>query len=336
MIAGQCAAFNPPVGRGLESRTRRSMVRCGKPLMVQSSPSVSDGWLTIGTRARLLGLLIAMFGVLATVPPAGAACPSHEKVSAIIRAWEAREPVRGLRTDLSMKDAECGRKRLVQKLELALGRVVGYKAGLTNPAVQKRFGVSAPLRGMLLQKMLLDEGQPVPARFGARPVFEADLLVVVKDAAINRARTRLEALRSLSLVVPFIELPDLVVAKGEKLTAPLIVAINVGARLGVVGKGIPVDPTEAFAARLAAMQVRMTDGQGKELASAKGSAILGHPLNAVLWLAHDLEQSGARLKAGDVLSLGSFSPPMTPRPGLTVKVRYEGLPGDPQVAVRFQ
>lgn len=285
---------------------------------------------------RLLCFMIAMLGALATASPAEATCPSHEKVSAIIRAWEAREPVRGLRADLSMKDAECGRKRLVQKLELALGRVVGYKAGLTNPAVQKRFGVSAPLRGVLLQKMLLDEGQAVPARFGARPVFEADLLVVVKDAAIHRARTRLEALRSLSLVVPFVELPDLVVAKGEKLTAPMIVSINVGARLGVLGKGIPVEPTEEFAARLAAMRVQMTDGEGKVLASAKGSAILGHPLNAVLWLAHDLEKSGERLKAGDVLSLGSFSPPMPPRPGLTVKVRYEGLPGNPQVAVRFE
>ena len=142
-------------------------------------------------------------------------------------------------------------------------------------------------------------------------------------------------MRSLSLVVPFIELPDLVVAKGEKLTAPLVVAINVGARLGILGKGIPVEPTEEFAARLAAMQVRMTDGEDRVLASAKGSAILGHPLNAVLWLVRDLEKSGERLKAGDVLSLGSFSPPMTPRRGLTVTVRYEGLPGNPEVSVRF-
>ena len=284
---------------------------------------------------RRIVLLLVGIGGLAAPFSAGAACPSHEKVSAIIRAWEAREPVRGLRADLSMRDAECGRKRLVQKLELALGRVVGYKAGLTNPAIQKRFGVSTPLRGVLLQRMLLEEGQAVPARFGARPVFEADLLVVVKDPAIHQARTPLEALRALSLVVPFIELPDLVVAKGEKLTAPQIVFINVGARLGILGKGIPVESTEEFAARLAAMQVRVTDGEGKELASAKGSAILGHPLNAVLWLAQDVERAGGQLKAGDVLSLGSFTAPMAPRPDLTVRVRYEGLPGNPQVAVRF-
>lgn len=287
-----------------------------------------------GHLAIVWALMVA--SVLVSVHPARAACPSHEKVSAIIRAWEAREPVRGLRTDLSMEDAQCGQRRFVQKLELALGRIVGYKAGLTNPAVQKRFGVSAPLRGALLQRMLLQEGEEVPAKFGARPVFEADLLVVVKDSGIQRARTHLEALQSLSLVVPFIELPDLVVAEGEKLTAPLIVFINVGARLGVTGKGLPVEATEAFAARLAAMRVRVNDQNGKELASATGSAILGHPLNAVLWLAQDLERSGVSLKPGDLLSLGSFTPPMPPRAGLAVTVRYEGLPGNPQVSVQFR
>lgn len=285
----------------------------------------------VRTIVWLLGISAGLAGSFT----AGAACPSHEKVSAIIRAWEAREPVRGLRTDLSMADAECGRRRLTQKLELALGRVVGYKAGLTNPAVQKRFGVSAPLRGVLLQRMLLKEGEEVPAQFGARPVAEADLLVVVKDARIHDARTHLEVLRSLSSVIPFIELPDLVVAQGEKLTAPLIVFINVGARLGVVGKGLTIEPTEEFAARLAGMRVRLTDQEGRELGSATGAAILGHPLNAVLWLAQDLENSGVRLKAGDVLSLGSFTAPTPPRPGLTLTAHYEGLPGNPKVTVRF-
>jgi len=288
----------------------------------------------IGYSRIAWSLIVA--SVLISSSPAPAACPSHEKVSAVIRAWEAREPVRGLRPDLSMQEAACGQRRLVQKLELALGPVVGYKAGLTNPAVQKRFGVTAPLRGALLQRMLLEEGHDVPAQFGARPVFEADLLVIVKDSGIHRARTHLEALRSLSLVVPFIELPDLVLAKGEKLTAPLIVFINVGARLGVTGKGVPVEATKRFAERLAAMRVRVTDQTGTELASAPGSAILGHPLNAVLWLVRDLERSAIRLKAGDVLSLGSFMAPMPPRPGLAVTVRYEGLPGNPQVSVRFR
>lgn len=282
---------------------------------------------------------VALFALTAALSWAGdghAVCPSHERVNTILRFLDAREPVRGLPTNLSMKDAECGRRRMLERMEASYNRVVGYKAGLTSKAVQERFGASGPVRGVLLEKMLLEEGTDVPADFGARPVFEPDLMVVVRDASIHKARTHLEVLRALSLVVPFIELPDLVVAEGEKLSASLIVSLNVGARLGVVGKGIPAQATPGFAAALAAMRVVMTDQKGKELASAKGAAILDHPLNAVLWLVQDLERSGIRLKPGDRLSLGSFTPPMRPVPGMNVTVRYEGLPGNPAVSVRFK
>jgi 2-keto-4-pentenoate hydratase len=280
--------------------------------------------------------MIALALMLSWIGGAAAVCPSHERVNTILRFQEAREPLRGLRGDLTMQDAECGRRRLVEKLESIENRVIGYKAGLTNRQVQARFGVSGPVRGVLLEKMLLADGADVPADFGARPVFEADLLVVVKDAAIHRAQTHLEVLRSLSLVIPFIELPDLLVAEGENVTAPLILSLNVGARLGVVGKGIPVKATPEFADALAAMRVAVLDQNGKALASGKGAAILDHPLNAVLWLARDLEKSKIRLKPGDMLSLGAFTEPRAPYPGLGVTVRYEGLPGNPAVSVRFK
>jgi len=287
-------------------------------------------------RHKTVAWVIALTAGLSWQGNAHAVCPSYERVNTILRFMEAREPVRGLRADLSMQDGECGRRRLVERLESSDNRIVGYKVGLTSKVVQERFGVSNPVRGVLLEKMLLTDGADVAADFGARPVFEADLLVVVKDAAIHKAKTHLDVLRALSLVVPFIELPDLVMAEGEKLSAPLIVSLNVGARLGVVGKGIPVEPTERFAAALAEMRVVVIDQGGRELASGKGAAILDHPLNAVQWLAQDLEKSRIRLKPGDLLSLGSFTPPMPPRPGLVVTVRYEGLPGNPAVSVRFK
>ena len=280
--------------------------------------------------------LVAPALMLCWIGAAEAACPSHERVNTILRFQAAKEPLRGLPVDLSMRDAECGRRRLVEKLESIENRVVGYKAGLTSPALQERFGVSSPVRGVLLEKMLLPDGASVKFDFGARPVFEADLIVVVKDTAIHQAKTRLDALRSLSMVVPFIELPDLMVAEGEKLSASLLVSLNVGARLGVVGRGVPVRATPEFATALATMRVVVADGSGRELANGSGAQILGHPLDAVLWLARDLERSGIRLKAGDLLSLGSFTPPLAPRPGLAVKVTYEGLPGNPVVSVRFR
>jgi 2-keto-4-pentenoate hydratase len=288
------------------------------------------------TQPATLLPLIALTAAAAWQGSAHAACPSHERVNAIVRFAYAKQPVRGLPAELPMKDAECGRRRLLEKLESIENRIVGYKAGLTNAQVQRSFGVASPVRGVLLEKMLLRDGAVVDADFGARPMFEADLIVVVRDAAIHEARTHLEVLKSLSLVVPFIELPDLMVAEGEPLSASLITMLNVGARLGVVGKGIPVEPTAAFAAALASMHVVTLDETGRELARGPGSAILGHPLNAVMWLADDLRKSRIRLKPGDMLSLGAFSAPQRPRPGLAITVRYPGLPGEPSVRVRFR
>ena len=53
-------------------------------------------------------------------------------------------------------------------------------------------------------------------------------------------------------------------------------------------------------------------------------------------LAQDPARDGGRLKAGDLLSLGSFTPLMPPRPGMAITVSYEGLPGMPDVSVRFR
>lgn len=267
--------------------------------------------------------------------PALPDCPSPATVARLAADWRAMVPAKGLDAGMSMADGLCGQKLLQAELAKTEGKVVGYKAGLTNAAVQKRFGYDAPVRGTLYEKMLRSDGAEVPARFGARPVFEADLVVEVKDEGVNEAKTPAEVLAHVSRIVPFIELPDLVLDPGEKISGPVLVAINVGARLGVLGKGFPAAPEHLDA--LARMSVVVRDQDGKELARGPGSAILDHPLNAVIWLARDLAGEGKRLRAGDLLSLGSFSPLLPPRPGEAVTVTYEGLgPSAPAVHVKFR
>ncbi len=271
---------------------------------------------------------------------AAAQCLSAQAAANMAARWIDKQTLRGFSPAMSPADAACSRDRFVEQLQANKqygGRIAGYKAALTNPDVQKRFGANAPVRGVLLSRMLtMESGFPVFGGYAARPVFEADLLVEVGDDAINEARTPLEALRSLSRVFPFIELADLVVAEDEPLNASVITAINAGARGGIFGQGIPVEPTQAFADALRDMRVVMTDDVGNELANAPGSAIMGHPLNAVLWLAEDVRKSGGRLRVGDKLSLGSFSAPLLPQREMRLKVRYIGLPGDPQINMRFR
>ncbi|WP_421020628.1 hypothetical protein, partial [Klebsiella pneumoniae] len=80
-----------------------------------------------------------------------------------------------------MADAACARDRVVEALKPGLGGAVGYKAGLTAKPVQERFGASGPVAGVLLEGMILKDGADVPAAFGARGVWEADMLLVVRD-----------------------------------------------------------------------------------------------------------------------------------------------------------
>lgn len=278
-------------------------------------------------------LLLAAAASLVTLGPALAACPDEAAVQALSRSILANTPAQPLAGMTSLADGQCAQDRLVPLMVPHLGQPVGYKVGLTNAAAQQRFGVPQPVVGTIYQQTIaLRSGGEVPARFGAVPNVEADLLVRVSSDAINQARTHLDVLRAIDLVVPFIEMPDLVLASG--MDGPNLLAINVGARLGVVGEPIPVQVTEDFAARLGSMTVTLSTDQ-RELARAPGTALLGHPLNVLPWLAEDLARRGQRLQVGQYISLGGFSPAVAAEAGRTYTVRYDGLLAEPvTVSVR--
>lgn len=278
-------------------------------------------------------LLLAAAASLATLGPALAACPDEAAVQALSRSILANTPAQPLTGMTSLADGQCAQDRLVPLMVPHLGQPVGYKVGLTNAAAQQRFGVPQPVVGTIYQQTVaLRSGGEVPARFGAVPNVEADLLVRVSSDAINQARTHLDVLRAIDLVIPFIEMPDLVLASG--MDGPNLLAINVGARLGVVGEPIPVQVTEDFAARLGSMTVTLSTDQ-RELARAPGTALLGHPLNVLPWLAEDLARRGQRLQVGQYISLGGFSPAVAAEAGRTYTVRYDGLRPEPvTVSVR--
>ena len=276
---------------------------------------------------------------VAQPPAAPAPCLGDAQVKQWLVDYLAHRPTANPPANLDAASAACTRAKWQQQLASVAGPLAGYKAGLTNPAVQKRFNTTEPVWGALYQRMLLRNGSTVPVAFGSRPLFEADMLVRVKSAAINQARTPAEVLANVDQVIPFIELPDLMVEAPPKLNGTALSAINVGARLGVVGQPMAV-PRDAAARQrlldgLQGMTVRVSDASGV-LSSGKGSDILGHPLNAVVWLTGALRQQGLQLQPGQVVSLGSFSPLSPPKAGQKVTVQYEGLPGAKPVTVNFR
>jgi 2-keto-4-pentenoate hydratase len=88
-----------------------------------------------------------------------------------------------------------------------------------------------------------------------------------------------------------------------------------------------VENTTEFYDAFGRMALVLRDGTGKEISRTRADGVMGHPMNAVVWLVNDLKKTGEKLKAGDVISLGSPSPAATPKAGDKLVLSYEGLPG---------
>lgn len=287
------------------------------------------------TRLAAVAIAVAALGATSA---AWAECLSNAQVGALVDAFNAKQPAPNPPA-MSQADGECSRAKLLALLDHYYGARAGYKAGLTNPAVQKRFNATAPVWGVLYEKMLLPSGSSLEAAFGARPLYEADLLVRVADARINQAKTPDDVIQAIDQVIPFMELPDLVVQAPPQLNGAAITAINVGARYGVLGQpiAVPVTRGERFALANAMRDMTvLVKADGVEVDRGKGADVLEHPLNAVVWLVGDLARQGLALQPGDLVSLGSFSRLLPPKPGMQASVEYLGLPGNPVVSVSFK
>jgi 2-keto-4-pentenoate hydratase len=157
-------------------------------------------------------------------------------------------------------------------------------------------------------------------------------MVRVKNDDLNDARSIMEAARHLSHIVAFIELADGTFDTNAPFDAGVMVAGNVGARLGVLGEERAVDPSQEFVEALGRMSLVLKEADGKELSRVSAEGMMGHPLNPLLWFLQDLNKRGQRVKAGDVISLGSPSPAVVPVSGKAYTLVYEGLPAGPLTA----
>lgn len=274
------------------------------------------------------GLVLSL--VLLSIPAvAQADCKDYyDRVKAIAEFYvEQDQPLAGLKDIPDYATARCIADKVVETGETQgdWGPPAGYKVGLTSKAIQEQLGIDRPAWGVLTANMLRPAGEAIPADYAARPIMEADLLVTIADAGINDAATPEEAAKHISQVTPFVELADLVFAEGEALSIERVVAINVGATLGIVGQSSPMTPE--LAAALPEMVVAVSiDGATQWRVPA--TALMGHPLQPLVWLVETLKAEGRSLKAGDVVSLGSFARPVTPPADEVVQMTVNYLNAD--------
>ena len=245
-------------------------------------------------------------------------------VETLVRRYLDKQPL-ALAFVGEFSQARAAQIQFVKRLEPSLGPVIGYKAALTNEASQKRFGVKEPILGHILSQMVLKSPATIPRSFATRGLFEADLVVRVSDPKINHAQSEREVLESIDAIYPFLELPDMVYHTDVPLNGPGLTAINAGARLGILGPEVKIQAGRDWFAVLENIQVRVWESPGRVRAMGNSNSLMGHPLRVVLWIKDALNQQNLRLKAGDLLSLGSITRPLPVAKTAYLRLEYVGL-----------
>ena len=213
-------------------------------------------------------------------------------------------------------------------------RRAGYKVGLTDSKAQEMFGIHQPLVGVLFEEMILPDGAVVDIDSATSLLVELDLLVRVKSLEINEAKSIEDVARHIDAIIPFIELPDALFRLDGGNAAALLMAGNVGARRGVAGEPVRVDDAGKLVGLLPDMAFRLSDDTGEVLRAGRGSQILGHPLNSILYLQKELALRNETMKPGQLISLGAIGGPVKAERGRRYTAVYSGYgAGDFRVSV---
>ena len=228
-------------------------------------------------------------------------------------------PVRELLPDGGVDDGYEVQK-IVHARTSAARRRVGRKVGLTSPAVQHQMQVDTPDFGVLFADMAYGDAQPIPFGDLLQPRVEAEVAFVLGADLPDHPVTAAELLRAVDFVLPAIEVVDSRIADWD-ISIFDTVADNASSGVFVTG-GSPRSLRDIDDLRSSEMAL-VADGE--VVSSGTGADCLGHPLNAVVWLANVVAERGEALRAGELVLSGSLGPLVPVRPGLTYEARISGV-----------
>ncbi|NPC54593.1 2-keto-4-pentenoate hydratase [Caenimonas soli] len=198
-------------------------------------------------------------------------------------------------------------------------RVVGCKIGLTARAVQAQLGVDQPDFGMLFDDMGFGDSDPVPMAHLHQPKVEAEVAFVLgRDLAMPNPG-HADVLQAIEYVLPAVEIVGSRIANWN-IRFVDTVADNASSGAYVLGS----TPRLLREVDLQLCGMVMTR-RGEPVSVGAGAACMGHPLNAVAWLARTMAALGHPLRAGDLVLSGALGPMVPVSAGDVFDVRIYGL-----------
>jgi 2-keto-4-pentenoate hydratase len=202
---------------------------------------------------------------------------------------------------------------LIERRRAAGERQIGWKVGLTAPAIQQQFGFHEPVFGCVLDSK--PSGHIFAPADLIAPGFENELCMRLR-INLTGTVTLDEARAAIDVVYPSLEIIE---TRGP-FTAQIALALADNAQQKTVILGTPAPlPSD-----LAAIEARVSIN-GRPVATGTGDAVLGNPLNSIVWLAAKLGAYGRALRAGEIVMTGSFTRQFPITPGDRIETMFSGL-----------
>ena len=282
-------------------------------------------------RLTLMAIMVLPFILISstTLAQTEEPCPLEGWAQNVVGAWNEGATINNIDcyrdAVTSMNMGRNLRDEVIAQFDTMFPRA-GYKVVGLDPINAALPGVDRPMVGAMYVSMFLANGTTLPLDSAEIIITEPDFIVSVSDSQINAAKTIEEAIRHIDRIYAFIETLAPIFVNNPP-NPYLMQASNLMARWGVLGESVEVVPTEEFIRSLETMTVTFQDGDGNILAKQPGSYLGSNPLNGILVVIDELQRRGEQLQPGDLISSGSYMPPILVDKPVKYETIYEGIGG---------
>jgi len=230
------------------------------------------------------------------------------------------EPLVDSYAGMEEKDAYQIQWMVASRALRAQRRLMGYKVGLTSLEAQKYFKVFEPDYGHLFDSMAVNEDSEIDLSKLIQPKIEGEIAFVLGRDLKGPGITPSQVIRAIEYVTTSFEVIDSRI-KNWKITAKDTIADNgSSARYVLAGQKTKLET-------VALPHLGMALYKNNEVAvTGSGAAVMGNPINAIVFLANTLGKHDRALLEGQVILSGSIGGMVAMGPGdyFTVEIQKLG------------
>lgn len=221
--------------------------------------------------------------------------------------------------EITIEDAYKIQDRVIE-LKLERGEsIIGKKIGLTSKGIREQIGVFEPDYGTLTNRGLIIGKEELDLSTLIEPKIEPELVFILKDDLKGPVVTPWDVISATEGVMPALEIVDTRFDSWNFKIFDTVADSASYAKIVVGDKMTKLDDLDLSIIGMASYK------NGELIDTASGAAVMGNPINAVVWLANKMIEFGSYLKKGEVILSGSFTPVFPIEAGDYVNVSFDRI-----------